>query len=227
MRRSSRGGGFTLVELLVVIGVIAILIALLVPALAKARRQSQWVTCQSNLRQIGVATVLYANDNDEWFPLTMAVTGGGQYRRAPGLAGADDPIYPSALPERFGLPALYAQLKYIPAGSPTWVCPAASDWHKQFGNTYRWTIHNETSWDRFRNFKRRGATGSRNSAFIMDNTSWWPATSGVTLNTLGLIVFSTNGQPFRQGWHQAPHRMGDRRVMNRLMMDGRVDMSTN
>src|SRR3954452_5323510 len=65
---SSLSPAFTLVELLVVIGIIAVLIGVLLPALSKAREQSNRAACLANLRTLGQGMILYANDSHDWLP---------------------------------------------------------------------------------------------------------------------------------------------------------------
>ena len=68
--RIRSNGAFTLIELLVVIAIIAILAALLLPALAKSKKESLRVKCMSNQRQIGLAFLQYANDDAHgYFPV--------------------------------------------------------------------------------------------------------------------------------------------------------------
>ena len=63
----SRRKGFTLIELLVVIAIIALLMAILMPALAKVRKQAKAVTCQANLKQWGTVFSMYAGDHEGYF----------------------------------------------------------------------------------------------------------------------------------------------------------------
>lgn len=85
IRRLPRGSAFTLVELLVVIGIIAVLMTVLLPALHLARESARKAACLSNLRQIGIAIQAYANDNRGRIPFGP---------KAPPMMTASD-FYPS------------------------------------------------------------------------------------------------------------------------------------
>jgi prepilin-type N-terminal cleavage/methylation domain-containing protein/prepilin-type processing-associated H-X9-DG protein len=119
-RTSRRARGFTLIELLVVIAIIAILAAILFPVFAQARDKARSASCLSNLKQIGTALYMYAQDYDEglpaWSSYFVCTTNGGTN------CGADtvDRYWDAVL------------LPYVKSGNPVlsdrggvWHCPSA------------------------------------------------------------------------------------------------------
>ena len=112
--------GFTLLELLVVIAVIAILAALLLPSLANSKEKAKSINCLSNLRQLGLAALLYADDEADALPWSE------RHWTAPTTqSGALN--YTDAAAANFG-PNVYFQLRrFVGRDDRFWQCPSAKE----------------------------------------------------------------------------------------------------
>jgi prepilin-type N-terminal cleavage/methylation domain-containing protein len=144
MKRHARATlkAFTLVELLVVIGIIALLIAVLLPALSNARAQANRVKCAANLRSIGQAMHLYAHDNHGQYPRTKyAIRGFPRFFTA---SGNDPPFAVEANGEaKMGSPrendltaAYFLLVHYSFVPVDVFVCPSTNHQKDSLGQWY-------------------------------------------------------------------------------------------
>jgi prepilin-type N-terminal cleavage/methylation domain-containing protein/prepilin-type processing-associated H-X9-DG protein len=152
-----RRRGFTLVELLVVIGIIALLISILLPSLNKARRQAKTVQCQSNMRQVAAALIMYINDNKGKFPPAQC------------NAHTSNIIYPDG----FWWPDALVENKYISAPS-VYDTPGSSTSAKKFDGNNPFQCPEGLTADEWSTNSNGGGdypTDARNNGFSIGNDS--------------------------------------------------------
>jgi prepilin-type N-terminal cleavage/methylation domain-containing protein/prepilin-type processing-associated H-X9-DG protein len=152
MKQPNRTRGFTLVELLVVIGIIALLISILLPSLNRARETANRVKCAANLKAIGNSLLMYSNDNKGAYPRTIAA--GGGYPLVPTWgtgATSSNPFSngpaPNARPyENDITAAIYLLLTTQDITGDSFVCPSSRNEKWDFGGGSN-TASNWSNWN--------------------------------------------------------------------------------
>jgi prepilin-type N-terminal cleavage/methylation domain-containing protein/prepilin-type processing-associated H-X9-DG protein len=159
-KRFTSRKGFTLVELLVVIGIIALLISILLPSLNRARETANRVKCGSNLRQIGQAILLYSNENKGAYPRTIynAGTTALSFHTDGGTGGsvAVDP-FKSTSPNWVAnindpVMAMFLLIRTQDITAEVFVCPSSNDEKDNYGTAAGSNAQNRGSFSDKKNF---------------------------------------------------------------------------
>ena len=143
-----RRGCFTLIELLVVIAIIAILVAMLLPSLAKAKERGRRAVCMSNLRQIYIGAAVYADSFDGWLPAAPTVDDWGNGASGDQVCIPNFRGYPNC-------PMGWYSFIYNSAIIPLSVCGCPSQYYPIYGAPgfyslsygYRYNDHDITVWE--------------------------------------------------------------------------------
>ncbi len=212
-----RSPGFTLIELLVVIAIIAILVSLLMPSLFRAKVRAQMAACANNMRQLGTAWQMYADDNNGWPPQNWM----------DGPNGADWPGLPSRGPLYEGIqtwmtvPApgsppgeallgtaysYYSGIGYVypyVKNAKTFYCPGnpvSDSWLNDY-----WYGNASTSAANYHGF---GIQGRGTLCTYMYRNGMFPIQLNLALSTMHIV---------QSGWYGSA-RVSDDRLVNRVML---------
>jgi prepilin-type N-terminal cleavage/methylation domain-containing protein/prepilin-type processing-associated H-X9-DG protein len=244
--RAASVGGFTLIELLVVIAIIAILAAMLLPALAKAKERALRVSCQSNLKQIGIAIIMYTGDNDDQLPPNRmnATLPDGNSVWYPNWMGSWnlDPANPIWTAGPFNLGSIYAA-KILPDGKVLY-CPSG----EKFDGNFRYQYYAElrpypyginaataginpdnirSGYTYFPQAKGQARDSKGNPLPMADTTQTYTKFNGVKCNMLKVTHVDANKAMgtdlvFSSSANSQPHRDNGVGGVNALFPDGHV-----
>lgn len=157
-----RTKGFTLVELLVVVAIIALLVSILLPSLGKAKEQAKMVMCLSNLKGLGLGFGMYTHENNDWYPQSCG---------AGGYSGPDSPSWDFVTLSYYGNRRMLHCPSDPPNGVPGIFCSRETLW-----NDYRGDDHYTVGGGTPEKDRRYARSYAMNLNICGQGPSWWDPT---------------------------------------------------
>jgi prepilin-type processing-associated H-X9-DG protein len=219
---------FTIVHLLAVIGIIAFLIAMMLPALCRSTEQGNRVKCASNLRQIGLAIQMYANDNKGAFPRTLF---DGTDDPKPAVftgAAAADPFAPSGPSANDVSASLFLVLRTQDLTSEVFVCPSSSAERKSgdLRQASNWKSVEEVSYSSINPYPGKACRDAAKEDSLNVNHLNSDFAIGSDLNPGGPAVTTVRPDSKRRDVQAANTRNHNGDGQNVLYGDGHVEFQT-